>query len=135
MLTLDDLITSSGKYLDRANSDELTDEVKANGEALLKKVNALLEELEITDVKVSSGFRPSAVNATIKNAAKKSLHQICRAIDLEDADGKIDEAIKNKPEVLTKFSLWLEHPDDTKGWSHLDDSDTRKDRPVRIFKP
>lgn len=134
MIKLEDAITSSGKYPERAKSPELTDEVKKNLTELLNKVNALLADLKITNVKVSSGFRTSAVNAAIPNAAKRSLHMQGKAIDLVDLNGAIDAAIINRPDLLKKHGLWLEHPDDTKNWTHLD-MGTRTDRPVRVFKP
>lgn len=146
IISLDDLITSSNSYPERAKSSELTEELKENGASLLEKVNALLNDLGIEDVKVSSGFRPSGVNASIANAAKASLHQRCRAIDiLDDKEQSLAKAIQKDAEenkensLLKKHGLWLEHPDSTKGkftnWCHLDDSNTRKDRPVRVFKP
>lgn len=135
MLKLEDLLSSSGKYPERAKSEELTDDLKKNGEILLERVNTLLLSLGITTVAVSSGFRPSSVNSKITNAAKKSLHMLCKAVDIEDSEGKIAQAIKAKPELLKDHSLWMEDPDSTKGWVHLDISDTRKDRKVRIFKP
>src|SRR5258706_15700069 len=67
IITLSDLITSSGKYPDRANSPELTAQLKDNGVQLLNKVNQLLEELKITSATVSSGFRTSVANTSISN--------------------------------------------------------------------
>jgi hypothetical protein len=134
VLTLNDLLTSSGKYPKRVEHVECTEEVIANATVLLEKVNALLTELNITNVKVSSGFRPSDVNGAIPNAAKKSLHMTGKAIDLDDKDGAIDKAISEKPELLKKHGLWLESPDNTPNWCHLDNG-TRTDRPIRIFKP
>lgn len=136
MLTVDDWITSSGKYKQRASSEELTDAVKEDAQKLIEKVNAFLLDLgvEVSTVKVSSGFRPSSVNATIKNAAKKSLHMSGRAIDLVDSENAIGKLIQEKPELLTKHGLWLEHPSKTPGWCHLDIG-TRSSRKVQIFYP
>lgn len=133
MITLNDYLTSSCKYPDRARHKECTTEVKANAEQLLIKVNKLLKELGFTKVKVSSGFRPSTVNSAI-SGAKKSLHMIGKAIDIADPDGKLDKAISEKPELLTTYGLWLEHPDSTVGWAHLD-TGSRFERKIRIFKP
>lgn len=132
MLILEDLVTASGKYPERFKSPELTLEVIDNGMALLDKVNALLSDLGIQNVKVSSGFRPSAVNAGIPNAAKKSSHMICKAIDLEDPDGKLDKLIESRPDLLRKYGLFQENPVSTKNWAHLDCAD-RPDRPSRQF--
>jgi hypothetical protein len=130
-----DVITSSGRYPDRANSLELDKVVRSNIKDLVDRVNALLVDLAIESASISSGFRPSSVNAKIKNAAKKSLHMIGRALDLVDRDGSIARRIQNDPSILKKHGLWLEDPEFTKGWCHLDTSITRLDRPIRIFKP
>jgi hypothetical protein len=141
MLTLQDLLTSSGKYPERAKSTELTDEIKANGEKLLESVNSLLKELGITGVKISSGFRPSSVNSKVPNAAKRSLHMICKAVDLEDKNGEIDKAIASRDDLKKKYGLWQEacgssaqFPDKTVGWAHLDNKD-RGSRKENMFNP
>ena len=140
MITLYALLTSSDKYPDRALSPELTDEMVEDGADLIRQVNALLEDLESSASDISSGFRPASVNANTPNSAKKSLHMVCKAVDLvDDKDQTLAKLIAANSELLTKHGLWLEHPDSTKGkstnWVHLDNSSTRKDRPIRIFKP
>lgn len=135
MITKKDYITSSGKYPERESSKELTQEVHNNITRLLEAVNSFLKELNVDSVKVSSGFRPSDVNAKIANAAKRSLHTQGLAIDLQDSDGKLDELFIKHPDLMKKYGIFLEHPDDTKSWSHIDISPTRKDRPSRVFKP
>lgn len=132
MISREDYITASGEYPERLNSAELTQEVEDNIEKLLKVVNSLLEELGIEDPLVSSGFRPSAVNASIKGSAKRSAHMLGLAIDFKT--NKLALVLSKKPELLKKFGLWLEHPNYTKTWTHLD-LVNRKDRPVRIFIP
>jgi uncharacterized protein YcbK (DUF882 family) len=139
MIQLNDLLTSSGSYPDRAKSKELTKEVLDNAKTLLEKVNSLLKDLGITNVKLSSGFRPSSVNASIANAAKKSAHMICKALDIiDDKDQTIGKLVSSKPELLRKYGLFIEDLGSTKGkntnWVHLDIVD-RKDRPSRSFKP
>lgn len=139
LITLENYITASGKYKDRKDSPELTEEVKTNAKTLLEKVNMLLDELGIKDATVSSGFRPSSVNSAIANAAKKSSHMTGKAIDLvDDKNQTLAKLIAKHPESLRKLGLFLEDPDSTKGansnWCHLDIA-TRSDRPSRIFKP
>lgn len=134
MISLNDYITASGKYPDRAKSPELTDEVRKNATVLLELVNSLLADLGVESVKVSSGFRPSDVNSKVPGAAKKSLHMTGMAIDLEDADGALDALITKNPDILDKYGLWLENPASTNGWSHLDNG-IRPARKVRIFHP
>lgn len=134
VIKLEDYITASGKYKDRLDNPELTEEVKDNAVILLNKVNQLLDELKITKVTVSSGFRPSAVNAATKGAAKKSLHMTGHAIDILDIDNKLGKLILTQPDLLKKYGLWMEDISATPTWCHLDDSTTRKDRELRVFK-
>lgn len=116
MLTLEDLLTSSGRYPDRANSPERNAQVDYNLEVLLNRVNGLLIRLG-RNPKVSSGFRPSASNA-LAGGAPKSGHLFGKAVDLVDTDGTLDELITD--ELLTEFDLWREDPAKTVGWCHLD---------------
>lgn len=139
IITLEDLITSSGSYKDRYTSPELTSQLKDNGIILINKVNQLLTDLGVSKVKVSSGFRPSNVNANVPNSAKKSAHMTCKAVDLlDDADQSLGLLIASKPDLLRKYGLFMEDLNSTKGkytnWVHLDFID-RPDRPSRIFKP
>lgn len=142
MLTVFDLITSSGKYPDRADSHELTADVLANGAALVRKVNALLTDLkafhelavDIEAIKVASGFRPSNINAQTPAAAKRSLHMTLNAVDLLDPQNEIGRCIEKAPWLLIEHDLWLENPRNTPGWCHIDQGD-RKKRLVRIFAP
>lgn len=132
MINLENYATASGKYPARFKDPEFTLEVMDNAQKLLDKVNAFLAEIGVKEVKVSSGFRPSAVNAATPGAAKKSSHLIGKAVDLEDSDGKLDDLVASKPDLLRKYGLFQEDPKSTKGWLHLDCAD-RPDRPSRQF--
>lgn len=139
LITIEDYITASGSYPDRLKHPELTKELLANAELLLSKVIPFLTELGITKVRVSSGFRPTAINASVKGAAKKSNHTLCRAIDIVDNNNQdLSKLILSKPDLLIKYGLWLEDPAFTKGkwsaWAHLDIA-SRKARPIQVFKP
>jgi hypothetical protein len=123
----------SGEDRRQKYREEYTTEIRDNATKLLEKVNALLLDLGIMSCLVSSGWRPSAVNKAA-GGAKRSLHMRGMAIDLRDGDGGLDRKIEEKPELLQKHGLWLESPDHTPGWCHLD-MGTRWERPVRIFKP
>lgn len=131
MINREDYITASGKYKERLKSIELTLEVEANIKLLLKAVNGLLSELGLT-YDVSSGFRPSAVNSQIKGSAKKSAHMRGLAIDL--VGNELAKLLLTKPELLKKYGLWLEHPDHTPTWTHLD-LITRSARKIQVFIP
>lgn len=139
IIKISDYITASGRYMDRLQHSELTDEVKDNARKLLAVVNQLLDELGIKSANVTSGFRPSNVNKNTPGAAKKSLHQQGLAVDmLDDKDQTLAKLIQSKPEMLKKYNLWLEDPEATVGkqtcWVHLD-LGSRVDRPSRTFKP
>ena len=135
VITLQDWITSSGRYPERAKSKELTDEVKANAEELLKRVNAAFKELGITKASVSSGFRPSDANKAA-GGAKKSTHMIGMAIDIID-DKSQSLCKKFNNDILDKFDLYREDSDFTKGknsnWCHLQTRKTNSGK--RVFKP
>jgi hypothetical protein len=138
-LTAQDLLTSSNKYPERAKHKECTDEVKKNAQETTDAINGLLDELGIDKREYTSGFRPSDVNASIANAAKKSCHQRGLAGDLlDDMQQTLSHQIMARPDLLKKYKLWLEHPDNTRGknsnWTHLDRSTDRSDRAIRVFR-
>lgn len=136
-ITLQEYLTSSNKYPARARSGEVTLEVIANAEKLLKAVNALLEDLKWDKpVSISSGFRTSAANAGIVNAAKKSAHMTGEAIDIsDDKNQSLCKACTK--EMLEKHGLYREDSDYTKGnntnWTHLQIRPTKSGK--RIFQP
>lgn len=129
LLTLDSYLM--GRNL--THKDEYSGQLEANALDLIKRVNNLLNDLRIDAIKVSSGWRPSAINARA-GGAKRSLHMQCKAVDLMDHDGLIKCAILSHPEKLLEYGLWMEHQDSTPGWCHLD-TGVRSHRPIRVFKP
>lgn len=138
-ITVDDIITSSGLYPERAKSPELTTELKSNAAKLCDAVNGLLTELKWNKpVSISSGFRPSAVNANVKGASKRSSHMECQAIDLVD-NGELCLLFFKNQDVAKKHNLYMEDPRWTlrgkfgslKGWSHWQIRPTSK----QIFIP
>ncbi len=117
---------------DREYRQELTPELRANARETIRRVNRLLKRAGLTR-KVSSGWRPEAVNAAVPGAAKGSKHISCLAIDLEDRDGKLDAWCMAHLEVLAEIGLWLEHPDATPDWCHLQTLPPRSGN--RVFEP
>lgn len=139
MLNLKNYLTASGSYPARETDKELTRELLQNAIRLTSIVNLLLADLGIASVRVSSGFRPSGVNAGVAGAAAKSLHTQCLAVDIIDSsDQKLGKLIASRPDLLKKYGLWIEDLGSTKGqntnWVHLD-LGIRTDRPTRMFKP
>lgn len=79
---------------------------------------------------VSSGYRPGKYN-TMAGGASKSAHLVCMAVDFFDKSGQLDKFLMANPEILEEAGLWMEHPDATPGWCHVD----LKPRGNRIFRP
>lgn len=111
---------------------ELTGELRANARDIVKRVNRLLQRAGMTR-KVTSGWRPAALNATVPGAASGSKHISCLAIDLEDRDGALDAWCMANLPVLEELGLWLEHPRATRGWCHLQTRPPRSGN--RVFEP
>jgi hypothetical protein len=139
ILKSDDILTSSGKYKERATSPECSVGVKANASDLATRVNKLLAFCGVPYVSVSSGFRTAASNAALANSAKKSAHMLGKAVDLVDKDNALYNKIyawceKDKWVLCKDLGLWLEDKGSTPTWCHIDMS-VRSDRPIRVFKP
>jgi hypothetical protein len=111
----------------------LTTSMLSNAEELLRRVNAMLETVPLPQTwKVSSGYRPAEINAKTPNAAKRSLHMTCQAVDIID-DGRLAAWCKQPFGALEKFNLWMESPDKTPTWCHLQSVAPRSGK--RIFLP
>jgi len=113
------------EYLDNANQ-------------LLTAVNNLFTDLSVKAMPLTSGWRPATLNAATPNAAKASLHMICKAGDFDDnANQDLAKLVASRPDLLRKYNLFMEDPQYTKGatcWVHLD-CGVRADRPSRLFIP
>lgn len=96
---------------------------------LLARVNFVLGKLDLK-VKVSSGYRPSAINKQV-GGAKLSTHTVCAGVDLVDKDGMLAAKMLDHLDLLEEVRLWLENPKYTNGWIHLD----MKQRKNRVFIP
>lgn len=132
-VSLIDILTSSGKYPDRQYHASCTQEVKDNAQILANRLNMLFGALQLTGITINSGFRTPEANAAIANAAKKSNHMMGLAADLADPDGKLDELfLQNLPQLET-YELYLESPDSTPTWAHLQSIAPRSGN--RVFKP
>jgi uncharacterized protein YcbK (DUF882 family) len=81
------MITLKDYLMDRDKDFPLDMLQAQNAADLLARVNWLFGSLEI-HAKVSSGYRPSAINKKI-GGAKMSTHTVCAGIDLHDPDGML----------------------------------------------
>lgn len=106
------------KGRDVTHFQELTDELRTNAQVTVDKTNELLRRFGQQRA-VNSGWRPAAVNAATPGAAPLSQHMWCRAIDLSDPEGDLDEFLFGCTQHLIELGLWMEHPASTKGWTHV----------------
>lgn len=115
---------------DVAHAAALTDKIIVNATLLLGRVNLLLAwaygehvtpALDAhTGTHVASGWRPPAINDATSTAAAKSKHLSGEAIDLRDS-GTRDLArwcLRNL-DALEEIGLWMEDPQWTPSWVHL----------------
>ena len=137
------MITLKEYWMGRDKDWPPSDLQKTNAAETVKRVNALLNEAKILYKGISSGYRPLAINSTVKGAATKSAHISCEAVDLKDLDGSIGKLIKEDHDkfvrgaasssLLTRHNLYMESLTATKGWVHLQTRKTRSG--ARIFIP
>lgn len=117
---------------DLEHAAELTEELRCNAVLMVARANALLARAAMACA-VNSGWRPHAVNARIANASPRSRHLTCQAIDLDDPGDRLDAWCLENLDVLAALGLWLEHPDATPGWCHVQIVPPRSGR--RVFEP
>lgn len=127
MITADDIITSGGKYPERANF--ATDDVRESVKALAAVATQLLASFGASR-KITSGFRDADSNKRV-GGATHSAHIEGKAVDLTDPDGRLAIFCLRNQALLANLGLWLEDPQHTRGWVHL------QTRPVaaRVFRP
>lgn len=111
------MILAKEILMDRDKEYPLSEQLKANLADLLTKLNRLRVAYGKPMI-VSSGYRPGAYNVKAGGAAK-SLHQTCQACDFLDKDGQLDLWLMKNVRLLQDIGLYIEHPDWTPGWSHI----------------
>ena len=126
------MITLADYLMGRAteHGDEITPTMRDDAERLLLRTNALLTMAAQdgvypgldarTDTPVASGWRPKGINDRTANAAKQSRHLTMQAIDLRDTE---DRALARwciaHLDALAHLGLWMERPQWTATWVHL----------------
>lgn len=129
-ITEQDYFTGPGKVRrDQCYAGECSDEIRANAQETVRRANLLLFAMAKDGVTLAidpqtgslshSGWRPAAVNAATKGAAPKSNHMNGKACDLYDPNGKLDAWCLSHLDVLASIGLWMEHPDNTPLWCHV----------------
>ena len=105
---------------DKEYADELTDEIRANAQVTVDRVNELLARAGRSSIdRLSSGFRPKAINDATSNAAKGSKHLTAEAADIPDADRLLAGWCMDNLDVLREIGLWAEDPRWTPTWLHV----------------
>lgn len=127
-----DVLTSSGRYPEREQDPSCDAAVRANAEELAERVSKLLLEVDFHPARVSSGFRTATANAAA-GGAKKSAHMAGQAVDIADPAGSLCHSILRYPHVLEMFDLYMENPQHSPGWVHLQTRRVKSGR--RIFNP
>lgn len=94
-------------------------EVVANATELIRLLDIMCADpsCPIRYPDLRSGWRPASYNAKVPGAAPNSTHMTGNGIDIADNDGVFDDWLTD--EILEKYSLYREHPSQTKSWCHL----------------
>lgn len=122
------------KGRDTQYAEELTDEIRANAQITVDKVNELLSRAGRSDIdSVASGWRPKAVNDATANAASSSRHLTAEAADIPDADRTLSSWCVDNLDVLTEIGLWMEDPRWTPTWTHVQTVPPKSGK--RVFIP
>lgn len=123
------LITMTEFLMGRSNLEDLPTELAHNAAQMVSVANGLLMEFGEFR-KVNSGYRRTSDNLAA-GGAKGSAHMTCQAVDLEDKDQRLKNFCTE--EILDKFGLFMEHPDVTPSWLHIQIRETKSGN--RVFRP
>ncbi len=111
MITFDEILM--GRDVD----EPLTHEMIYNLFDLLPRLN-LVRFHYGKPLYVSSGYRPPSINASV-GGAKRSSHLLCMAVDFRDPTGEFAKWCLDNLDIIEKAGLYMEDPDYTMGWVHL----------------
>lgn len=103
---------------DKTYPNDYTQEISDNLDKLLIPLNKFREIYGIA-MTIASGWRPPGINANTPGAASHSNHMLGLAADFHDPDGKLDQWCLDNLNVLEDCGLWLESPNSTPNWCHL----------------
>jgi hypothetical protein len=109
----------------------LTVELALNAASLLASIN-YIRGVYGKPLKLSSGYRPGHFNKAAKGSDNSS-HLTCEAIDIADANGTFVEWCLDNVVELAKAGLYMEAPENTHGWVHLQIRKPKSGN--RIFTP
>jgi len=114
MISLDDYLMGR----DKTHAGELTETLLENASILLGRCNGLLV-LFYGDIpkaprrKLTSGWRPQAINDALPVPSPHSTHLTGEGIDLDDADRKLAHWCLLHSSAMKRYSIWMERPEAT----------------------
>lgn len=97
--------------------EPLTPELEDNLLHLLGCLN-MIRALYGRPMVVTSGYRPKKINASV-GGKPKSKHMTCQACDFDDRTGALAIWCLHNLDMLERAGLWMECPEYTMGWVHL----------------
>ena len=109
---------------------EIDPVIKRNLEDLILKVNSLGYN---PPMRASSCLRSIKDQQRINPKAMGSSHLYGCAVDISDPTGELAKWLKNNTRKLEVRGLWMENPEKTKGWCHLQSYSPKSMN--RIFNP
>jgi hypothetical protein len=128
MITKDELLMGR----DKSHPKEYTKEISDNLDNLLIAMNQIRSKYG-KPMRVTSGWRPSAINQSIAGAAKRSNHMMGLAVDISDRDGELREWVLENLDLMQKLGVYIEDFRWTQRWVHFQIVRPRSGK--RIFLP
>lgn len=130
MISPYDILTSSGRYPDRPLFS--SQKIRENAAETSRRVSALIEDFLKSCV--SSGYRTPDANR-MTGGARLSNHMMGTAVDIFSLGHwlKKDFLENGDNSLLVKHDLYLEDPDYTPTWTHLQITPPRSGK--RVFIP
>lgn len=143
-ITVEDYFTGPARTRrDVKFASDMTEAIRDNAKVTVERVNELLAYMAADGVPLiadnstgslsHSGWRPPAINQATKGAAVFSKHLTGQACDLYDPNNYLDEWCMNNLDELGRIGLWLESPNSTPGWCHVQTVPPRSGN--RVFIP
>lgn len=113
IFSVDELLQAGSHKWNKKDVDTVT---LRNLEDLCRKINALGYK---PPMRATSCLRSLADQKRINPSALGSSHLYGCAVDIADADGKLKVWCKANQKKLIECGLWMESPEVTKTWCHL----------------
>jgi hypothetical protein len=103
---------------------DLNEDIIQNAHITVDRINELLmfvhDDIGMEFTEIASGWRPPSVNDATANAAKTSTHLSGQACDLRDTpDRDLARWCLRRQPRLASIGLWMEDPQWTPTWVHL----------------